>query len=113
MTPQQEAMAVSLKEYFEVRLQSLDRATNTAAALMEKRLEGMNEFRNTLKDQANQFLTRNEFVMMMDKMTSEINALREFRVSVESKASQTSVIFVGVLSVIGVLIGVVGLFWKR
>jgi hypothetical protein len=113
MTPEQNAMAVSLKEYFETRLQSLDKATAVAQASMEKRLEGMNEFRDTLRDQAAQLVSRHEFASIIDKLNSEIQSLREFQVAVESKASQNSVLFVAALSVVGILISLAGLFWKR
>jgi hypothetical protein len=41
---------------------SMNKAVDTAKESMEKRLDGMNEFRDTLKDQASRFVTRTELL---------------------------------------------------
>lgn len=51
---------VTLKEHFDERFRALEKATDTAKEGMEKRLEGMNEFRETLRDSAATFATRKE-----------------------------------------------------
>lgn len=51
----------TLKAYFERRFELTDRATAVALAANEKRLDGMNEFRQTLADQTASFLPRAEF----------------------------------------------------
>jgi hypothetical protein len=64
---------LTLKEYFEsrykaledlicARLQAQDKAVELAKNSMEKRLDSMNEFRDTLKDQASRFVTRSELL---------------------------------------------------
>ncbi len=59
---------ISLKEYFEMRLESVKIATELARESLEKRLEGMNEFRQSMKDQANNFVTRVEYKTLYEKM---------------------------------------------
>ena len=61
---------VSLKEHIESRLQALEKATEEAKKTLEKRLEGMNEFRSQLKDQAGTFITRVEFEAFKEAMNS-------------------------------------------
>lgn len=56
---------ISLRDYVEARIDALEKATTIAKEAMEGRLAGMNEFRDTLKDQASRFFTRQE---MEDKI---------------------------------------------
>lgn len=44
----------------EERLRATEKAVELARVGIEKRLEGMNEFRETLKDQASRFVTRSD-----------------------------------------------------
>ena len=48
---------VTLREYMEKQLEYLERAVIKSEQQLNKRLEGMNEFRDTLKDQAATFVT--------------------------------------------------------
>jgi len=59
---------VSLKEYFEAKFDSLKLSTDLVRQALEKRLEGMNEFREALKDQTNKFITRVEFQLVCEKV---------------------------------------------
>jgi hypothetical protein len=52
---------VSLKEYVESRLIDLEKSIKLANTELNRRLEGMNEFRSQLKDQASSFITRPEY----------------------------------------------------
>jgi len=62
---------VTLKDYIDTRLSAMDRATEQAYRTMESRLEGMNEFRNTLRDQAGQFVTRTEYKIAHDRLMDD------------------------------------------
>lgn len=101
---------VSLKEHIEVRLCAIEHATATAAAAMEKRLDGMNEFRDTLKDQAGRFTTRDEVSLQLAPIRDSLNDLRTFKDQMEGKASASSVHIAWVLSIIGLILGAIGLF---
>lgn len=71
----------SLKEYFERRLVDLDKAVTKAEAAHEKRLEGMNEFRNQLNDQQKTFISR-------DYYDAQHRSLEEKITAVDRKASK-------------------------
>ena len=79
---------ISLKEYFNTRLTeqesqfnikiaALEKATTIAAAQMEKRLEGQNEFRGQLKDQVATFVTKNDHDSINERLFSDIKSLQE------------------------------------
>jgi hypothetical protein len=66
---------VSLKKYLIIRLKSLDKATRVAKLEMDRRLEGMNEFREQLNRQAGQFATKDA----LDAVDKRVQELRETR----------------------------------
>ena len=111
---------VLLKEFIEVQLKahdrlndtrftSIERAVEVASAQMDKRLDGMNEFRNTLKDQASKFITRDEFLASHDKNLSDIRELRESRAELAGKASQKDLNMTRIVSFLGLVIAIVSL----
>ena len=53
---------LALEKEVELRAQQQREALHTATIAMEKRLDGMNEFRDTLRDQAGTFVTRTELL---------------------------------------------------
>jgi len=62
-TPQTLAERVwALEKEVKLRAEQSEQALNKATQAMEKRLDGMNEFRDTLKDQAGTFVTRAEML---------------------------------------------------
>ena len=112
---------ITLKEYFNTKIQeqetqfnikvlALEKATTIAAAQMEKRLEGMNEFREALKNQSTTFFTRPEHDLYAKKNDDDIRTLRESRALLEGKASQLSTNIAMVLAIIGLLVSIIGLF---
>lgn len=101
--------AVSLKEHFESRIESVEKATMLAANTLERRLEGMNEFRDTLRDQASRFVTRDEMNVQLERDREAISDLQTFKDRLEGKASASAVYVAYAMSLIGIIIGVVGL----
>ena len=136
---------VSLREYIEARLRELKRtidlkyqttekATLLATYALEKRLESMNEFREAMKDQAQKFLTKNEFDIRHRRMEEDIKMLEETRVTKseadvchtsfekdikeltkakdisEGKASSKSVIIAYIIAIVSLIIGILGIF---
>ena len=99
---------VTLKEYFDYKFETVVRATDIAYESMEKRLDGMNEFRDTLRDQAAKFVTRTELESTKERIDSDLRVLREFKSSLEGKASQQSVTIAYVMSGVGLLMGILG-----
>ena len=105
---------VSWKEYTDIRLAAQEQATRLARESMEKRLETMNEFRAQLKDQASTFFTRTEHNLFLDRVNAELTILKETNARAEGKASQTSVLFLGAVAVMGLLLSIITLLmvWK-
>ena len=78
--------AVQLRDYIEAKLNLIrdgldekihfvERSALSSAAMLEKRLEGMNEFRDALKNQSNTFTTRPEH----DRVVQDIQFLKEHK----------------------------------
>lgn len=99
---------ISLREYIDDKVNALstrqddqrrftDRAVEKAEAALGKRLDGMNEFRDALRDQAARMVTRTEFDALKDRLAD-----------VDKRASLTAATvgtIVGVIS--SVIVGVV------
>jgi len=105
----EKASDVSLKEHIESRLASLEKATELARFQMEKRLEGMNEVRAQLKEQAAQFISRAEYDSKHERLITEIRDLRESRAELQGKASQKSLNITLGVAIISLVIALVGL----
>ena len=93
------------KELFEKSQEAQDAATSLARLSMEKRLEGMNEFRDALKDQTKTFITRTEHDMVL----RQISSLELTRAEMAGKASEFSVIMAYCLGGIALLFSVLSL----
>jgi hypothetical protein len=100
---------VSLVKYFDMRIENIEQNTKIALASADKRLDGMNEFRDTLKDQANTFATRKEVDLQVSKMEEDIKMLTASKNILEGKASQSSVIIAYIISAISIIIAVASL----
>ena len=101
---------ISLKEFIEAKFVSIEQATELSRQAMEKRLEGMNEFRETLRDQASKFITRNELESAIEKITIELKSLNKAKDILEGKASQNSVNLAILVAIISILVSIVGFF---
>lgn len=101
-------MDVSWRDYVDMRIAALEQATVLAAGEMRERLAGMNEFRETLRDQATRFVTRTE----LEVLERDIRDLQKSRDVLAGKASQQSVNVALVISALGLILGVLGLIVK-
>ena len=106
------ADGVSLKEYFESRLEAVEKAMMVAAAAMDRRLEGMNEFREAMKDAAARTVTRDELCIQLRPIIEEIKELKTYKDQATGKASQSSVTASTGIAVVGLIIGLVSLASK-
>jgi hypothetical protein len=91
---------ITLRQYIDIRIDAVEAARIVAYQSMEKRLEGMNEFRDTLKDQAALFVTRRE----LDPLQDDIRTLRENAALMQGKASQASMYLAAGSAIAGILI---------
>ena len=100
---------VSLREYIDSRINAIERATALALDANEKRLDGMNEFRATLKDQAMMFVPRSEFKTLQE----DVQGLKETRAEMAGKASQQSVLYSYFMAAFAIIVSVVTLYRRR
>ena len=110
-----ERMVHAHEKLNETRLCSIEKAIKLAADQMDKRLEGMNEFRAQLTTYETKLVTRQEAVLVHEKLeadlvnldektSSDIRSLRESRAVLEGKASQQSVNTAMLISVSGLIL---------
>jgi len=100
----------AIYKYIDVKIESIDRSTNLAADALEKRLESMNEFRNSLKDQQSKFVTREEYALMHERLVEDVKILREAKANFEGKASMASVYLSYVIAAIALAISIIRIF---
>jgi len=111
---------IGLKEYFEARLAALEKAIETARVGMEKRLDGMNEFRDALKDQSARSPTREEVERRIDvvdanlcssveALEKDIKELMKFKNQLEGVASQKDVNSARIIAYVGLAIALFNL----
>jgi hypothetical protein len=75
---------VSLKEYFESRLVSMDKTIEIARIGIDRRMDLMNEFRAALNDQTQQKQDRRECGSVCGKLAEDVKGLRESRAGLEA-----------------------------
>ena len=119
----------AIKEATSLALNAMNEATNLARLEMDRRLAGMNEFREQLNKQAGTFLSKDEYSQAHSqlkeqvsklvpkvecetnhaKVEADVRVLREFKATLEGKASQESVQRVNLYALLGAIIGTVAL----
>jgi hypothetical protein len=100
------------KELLLAKIDMIDKSTKLAADSMEKRLEGMNEFRDALKDQTAKFIMTDKWDLVITNIYKEIRELRDFKAMVEGKASQLSVLITFAVSIASLVAAIIALFIK-
>lgn len=79
---------VSLEKHINKRLKSMNKATKVALKELNRRLDGMNEFRDTIKDQNAEFIRKSEHDTAHSRIEEDIRSLRESRAEISGKASK-------------------------
>jgi hypothetical protein len=85
---------VGLKDYVDSRLEAeekarmqnldtVEKARRDAYIAMEKRLDGMNEFRDTLRDQSARFMTRDEYFTAHQSLLNATHILENGKVGID------------------------------
>jgi len=122
-----------IKKYFESKLSDIEKRTELARLGMEKRLDGMNEFREALREQSSKSPTRVEMDSEIESLRRElkdfskyredraslpvdvvslkgdVRALNTFKDTLAGSAKQSDVNRATVISVISLVIGIIGL----
>ena len=101
-----------LKEHFkevcEMKMRGQEKALDLARENLDARLENMNEFRQSLKDQQMNFVIRPEH----DFVLKDIRELRDEAATLRGKASQLSVNIAYIMTIASLLTSVVLHFSK-
>jgi hypothetical protein len=87
-------------------------ALDAAQISMEKRLDGMNEFRDSLKDQAAKFITREEMLSTLRAIQTNVEILLTSKATEEGKASQKSLNITMIIAITGVVLSIFKFFIK-
>ena len=85
---------VSLKDYINMQTQARDKAIDAAYKAMEKRLDGMNEFRSALQDQAKTFMPRSESDVQTQRILDSITELKADRINIATMQAKLWIIIV-------------------
>lgn len=93
---------ISLKKHLNQRFKDIKDAIRVASAAMDKRLDGMNEFRNQLNDQTKSFVTKESVDERFTSMQSKIDALQKF-----------NNIALGAFLIIQIMIGIALAIWTK
>jgi len=98
---------VSLRAYVDMRFAEAEKAMIQAREQMAHRLDTMNQFREALKDQAAQMVTRRELLAELTPLKTELQELRDFRITLQAKASQQSVYITLLIALAGLILNIV------
>jgi hypothetical protein len=113
-------LRMTLREYIDLRFSNVEKEFKTyqnsndvnlksAYSSMEKRLESMNEFRQTISDTAAKYFTKAEHEAWKEKIEQELQTLRDFKLTIDTKASSRSVTTGYILSGIALFMSFIGL----
>ena len=104
-----DARFYGIEEARSLAFKTIEEARNLAFKAVETRLAGMNEFREALRDNQVRFFTKAEHEAYTKATEIELRALQDFKLSLETKASQGSVNIALVIAGIGILLSVISL----
>jgi hypothetical protein len=91
---------------------NINKSIDLASVQLNERLNGMNEFREALKDQSQKYLTKDEFNIQHLRVQDDIRILRESKAQLEGKASQTSVLISYAIALISLIIAIISYYHK-
>jgi hypothetical protein len=99
-----------LKAYVDTQVAHEEKARLAFEISLDKRLKGMNEIRESMRDQASKYLTREEFNLGIKALEADIRVLRDSKSLLEGKASQGAVLFTGALGIIAIILSIIKMF---
>jgi len=114
-----ESRLAALEKSLDERFKSQEQAIAHALAANEKRLDGMNEFREALRDQSRQFSVKSDLDNLsavtckdIERLEEDIKSLNESRAEMRGKASQTQLVVAYIISIIGIIFGIINIVAK-
>jgi hypothetical protein len=102
----------AVKSDSKLRYVSIEKATEIAKQTADKRLDGMNEFRDSLKDQNENFVRKTEYQSEILRLQDDVKILRESKSFLEGKASITSVYVSYLIALLALIISIIQIFIK-
>jgi hypothetical protein len=99
------ARMAELEKIVNAKFEWMEQAVAISSQQMDKRLEGMNEIRNSLRDQAAGFFTRSEHEVYQKGVDADLRLLREARAELAGKASQGATNLALILGLGGLILG--------
>jgi len=103
---------IGLKTYVDQRFADNDKAVLAALASTDKRLDGMNEFRQALSDQQKNFLTREEFTRAHSDLVTQVTQLNSRMDKREGEKTESNNIYGYAVGIAGVLFAVLDLIFR-
>jgi len=103
---------ISLKEFFLFKLEAQNKALELQAREYERRLENLNNEARQLKEMQRTYLPRETWEAAFSNIAKDIRELRESRAELQGKASMQSVVGAYVIAGLGILVGIIGIFYK-
>jgi hypothetical protein len=100
---------VSIKEYIDMRFSEVEKARIAASTALDHRLNGMNEIRDSLRDQRSMFIGREEYIVNHKMLEKSIHDLELSKAILEGKANQSTVNISMFISVISILLAAITL----
>jgi len=94
--------SISLKEFFQVKLDALALALKLAREQLDFRLEGMNHVQHEIREMKASYITRIEH----EALVRDIQELKESRAELRGKASMSSVYISYVIAAISIAISI-------
>lgn len=104
-----ETLLSALEERIKLQFFLTNEAYQLRNVQIDKRMDTMNEFRGAMEDRESSYFTRTEHEMYSKLVESDLRFLREANAKSEGKASQSSVIFALLISIVGVVTGAAGI----
>ena len=97
---------VTLREYIDFRVAALQETMDKSERLLNKRLEGMNEFRDALKDQNATFISREAYEAKHCLLQAQVDDLRMSKAAIDAKASAASVYVGYAIALAGIFLAI-------
>ena len=106
----------ALKKLFQVQINAIRDAVKVALKAMERRLKQMNEIRDQLKVQKDEFYTRNEGNTLDKKVDdlkewtrTELDPLKKQKLLLDNKADRKAVNIAILIAAVGILVSLISM----
>jgi hypothetical protein len=94
----------SQEKAVDAALAAAEKAVTKAETATEKRFDGVNEFRQTLSDQARDFMPRKEYEAQQEGLARRITALERGQSSSGGRTAGTDLTYARVINVLAVVV---------